>query len=369
MVEENKQVQALAVIIVIVGIAFSLGTVVFINPLEEGIRINNAYFTDLNGNNRADTLKIIIKNNSIFKITINEILLLKFYNELNWTYNESISILTNEKSTIICRSGSFSEELLFNEIVQLKIKYQDRQISTYIRIGIEFSDLPFIYGNNFQKNLDYESWTHFFFKNLTGYPMHGEYASLGDWQRRRDPIEFDRCLRCTSRNCQFFILNNSLFNFNNYNLSVDVYREDNDGIGIILRYQIINNLPEFYLLWHTSDHPMGDLEYIEEEAHMYNWSTKNDTVGFSEITLHHVKGYDAGNGIIGFNWTKLNSTYCDIEEEKWYNWRVVLDGNNFKFYFKLNELLTFDNLTLTSGSIGFVSFESRDSCYDNLYIW
>jgi hypothetical protein len=367
-VEENKQVQAAVIILIIIGSMAIGGSVVIFNPFEDEIKVNIAQFSDENSNNKADTLKLKLKNRSNFGVVIDEISLTKLGVKLEWSYNESIEISANSKSIVICEADNSSEELQSLDLVIINITYKDKELTFVVRISIEFSDLPFFYENNFQDDFNRSEWMHFLFRNLTGYPIHGGYANLGGWVRGRDPLEFDKSLMCTTRNCQFIVLNTSLYNFDNFNLSVDIYRRDNDGVGVVLRYNEIGGFPQFYLLWQTIDHPMGDDEYLEEEAHLYNWSSKYDVIFDYEITLHHVQGYDAGNGIIGFNWTKLNSTICPLSN-RWHNWRIVLNGNYFSYSFDLAPMLTYDNLLMLNGSIGFASFESSYSCFDNLYLW
>jgi hypothetical protein len=368
LVEENRQVQAVVIILIVIGSISIGGSVYIFNPFEDEIRINKALFSDENGNNSADTLKLVLKNNGNFRITIDEISIIRLGQKLEWFYNESIEVQANSEYNVMCKTDNSTEELNFFDLVKINITYKDKELTTIVRISIEFSDLPFFYRNNFQDGFNRSHWTHFLFRNLTGHPIHGGYASIGRWISYRDPIEFDNCLICTTSNCQFIILNTSLYDFDNFNLSVDIRRRDNDGIGVVLRYSEFEGYPQFYLLWHTLDHPMGDDQYLEEEHHLYNWSSKPDVILYYEITLHHVKGYDAGNGIIGFNWTKLNSTICPISD-RWNNWRINLNGNNLSYSFDLAQMLTCNNLLLTNGSIGFASFESRYSCFDNLYLW
>ncbi|NHJ39425.1 MAG: hypothetical protein FK731_05275 [Asgard group archaeon] len=368
MVEENKQIQAAVIILIIIGSAFIGGSVYIFNPFEDEIKISNAFFSDENNNKYADTLKLVLKNRANLKVTIDEISITKLGMKLEWTYNESIEINANSKFNVICKTENLSEELHSLDLIEIAIFYKEKILVISVRISIEFSDLAFIYGNNFQDDFIRSQWSHFLFRNLTGYPIHGGFASLSEWLIDRDPLEFDKCLTCMTRNCQFIVLNTSLYNFDNFNLSIDIRRSDNDGVGVILRYNEFEGYPQFYLLWHTLDHPMGDEQYLEEETHLFNWTTNDDIVSFYEITLHYVKGYDAGNGIIGFNWTKLNSTICPISN-RWHNWHVALNGSYLSYYFDYSQMLIYDGLLLTNGSIGLASFESSHSCFDNLYLW
>jgi hypothetical protein len=367
MVEENKQAQAALIIMVILGSAFIGGSVVFFDPFEDEIKIGNSYFLDLNGNNHADTYRLKLKNRSNTKVIVDKISIFKYDLELEWSYNDSIEIKANEFFIVVCQADNITQELHYFDLAVIKLNYNDKEISYVVRISIEFANLNFIYGNNFQEKFDYLNWTQFLFRNLTGYPVHGEEANIKSWTRKRDMNEYDRCLMCITGNCQFIVLNTSQFNFDNFNLTVDVRRHDNDGVGVILRYSEVNGIPRFYLLWHTSDHPTGD-EYLEEEAHLFNWTTEDDIVEFSKITLHYVEGYDTGNGIIGFMWTKLNSSSCLVNDQ-WNNWLVKLDGSNFSYAYDQSELFTYNNLTMTNGSIGLVCFESFEVGYDNLFIW
>ncbi|NHJ48662.1 MAG: hypothetical protein FK733_12835 [Asgard group archaeon] len=368
MFEDSVQTKAVVIILVIIGGAFVGGSVYFFNPFEDEINIRNAWFTDTDENNRADTLKLCIENRANLNTSVNKITLSIFGHDLLWSHNESIEIGPNSIFTAICQAENSTGELQFFDLVKITVFYKNKLATVLLRMGIEFSDLPFIYGHNFQQGFDYCNWTHFYFRNLTDGAIHGENTTIKSWKRQRDPIQLDKCLMCVTSNCQYIILNTTMFDFYDFNLSVDIRRRDNDGVGVILRYSEINDFPEFYILWHTLDHPIGDEEYLEEEAHMFNWTSEYDRIEYSKVTLHYVKGYDAGNGVIGFNWFKLNSTYCPVNDE-WRNWRINLNGSRFSFSFDLTPQLTYDGLTLMNGTIGLASFESRGSSFDNLYIW
>ena len=106
MVEENKQAQAALIIMVILGSAFIGGSVVFFDPFDDEIKISNSYFLDLNGNNRADTYRLKLKNRSNFKVVVDEISIFKYDLELDWSYNESIEIKADEAIVVICQANN-----------------------------------------------------------------------------------------------------------------------------------------------------------------------------------------------------------------------------------------------------------------------
>ena len=106
MVEENKQVQAAVIILIIIGSMAIGGSVIIFNPFEDEIKVNIAQFSDENSNNKADTLKLKLKNRSNFGVVIDEISLTKLGVKLEWSYNESIEISANSKSIVICEADN-----------------------------------------------------------------------------------------------------------------------------------------------------------------------------------------------------------------------------------------------------------------------
>ena len=104
-----------------------------------------------------------------------------------------------------------TEEFDFFDRIGISIFYKEKNLQAIIRVPIEIINLNFIYGNNFQDELDYLNWTHFIFKNQDGQPVHDELDSIFTWKKKRDDIEWDKCLRCLSSNCQYLVLKPSLF--------------------------------------------------------------------------------------------------------------------------------------------------------------
>ncbi len=369
MIEDNRTLQVVLVIVIIFGSLMAGGSVFIRNDFSgEGLTINKARFTDTNSNNKTDTLELVIQNNGFFRAVIDNISILKLNADIDWPYNDSIIIDAGNSYRVICVAKNSSVEVGFFEILKIYLHFNEKYVSFAVRIGIEFSDISFIYSENFESEFHIEQWNYFRFRNLQGEPIHGDYSSILDWEISIDPIERDNCWKNTVSNCQYVVLKNNLFSFANVNFSADIRSRDNDGLGIIFRYNDTGYYPKFYLLWFTDDHPINDEEYIIEESHLFNWSTPDDIVELGKINLHFVEGYNAGNGIIGFHWTKLNSTSINRNRD-WHNWRISLDNENFSFYYDYNKLFSYSGISITNGSIGFASFESRESRFDNIHVW
>jgi hypothetical protein len=366
---DNRGLQVVLVIVIIFGSLLAGGSV-FINQdfINEGLIIRRARFTDTNANNKTDTLELTLRNKAFFKVEIDKISILRKSVDIDWTYNNSIIIDSGNDFRVICVATNFSTEASFFDILQIYLFFNEKYLSFSARIGIEFSDTSFIYSENFESTIAIEQWNHFQFRNLQGIPIHGEYTSILDWKKSKDPLELDKCWRCSTSNCQFVVMKTNLYDFGNVNISADIRCSDNDGIGMIFRFNDSSFYPKFYLAWYTNDHPINDEEYLIEESHMFNWTTPEDVVELGKINLHYVEGYDAGNNIIGFHWTKLNSTAV-IRNLNWYNWMISLDNEHFNLYYDYNKVLSYSGISITNGSIGFISFESDNSLFDNLHVW
>ena len=369
MIQENKTLHVVLVIAIIFGSLMAGGSVFIRNDFSgEGLTINTARFTDTNSNNKTDTLELVLQNYAFLRVVIDKISIVKLNVDLDWVSNDSIIIDSGTSYRVVCVARNSSVEVGFFEILKIYLQYNEKLMSFAVRIGIEFSDISFIFSENFESDFHIEQWNYFRFRNLLGEPVHGDYSSILDWEKSLDYIERDNCWINTESNCQYVVLKNDLFSFTNVNFSADIRSRDNDGVGLIFRYNDTGPYPKFYLLWSTNDHPINDEEYLIEESHLFNWVTPNDTVELGKVNLHFVEGYDAGNGIIGFHWTKLNSTALNRNRD-WHNWRISMDNENFIFYYEYNEILTYSGLSITNGSVGFVSFESRGTGFDNIHVW
>ncbi len=369
MEQDNRVLQVVLVIAIIFGSLLAGGTVFTRHDeLSQGLRINRAVFTDTNGNNKTDTLELIIRNNGFFRVTLDNISIFLQGENIDWKHNDSISIPSGDDYRIICNAKNSSMEVGFLEILKIYIFYNQKFDSFIVKIGIEFSDTSFIFSEDFETDFEIDQWNYFRFKTINGKSIHGGFSTLLDWIVYRDPDEFDKSWYCTTSNCQYVVLRTDLYDFGNVNFSADLKCWDNDGMGVIFRYNDSGLFPKFYLVWFTYDHPINDEEYLEDEAHLFNWTTPDDVVELGKINLHYVEGYDAGNSTIGFHWTKLNSTNA-YRNQNWHNWWISLDGSNFELYYNYDKALTYSALSLTNGTFGFVSFESRHSIFDNIHIW
>ncbi|MBK5115016.1 MAG: hypothetical protein KGD59_14870 [Candidatus Heimdallarchaeota archaeon] len=367
--QDNRVLQVVVIIIIIFGALLAGGTV-FVNHdlLGSGLRVSQARFSDTNSNNKTDTLELILQNNAFFKVDIDKISIEKKSIDIDWTYNNSITIDSGNNFRVLCTARNSSSEVGFFEVLRIYIQFNEKYLSFFVRIGIEFSDTSFIYREDFESEFHIDQWDYFRFRNLEGQPIHGEYSSILDWTKSLDSLELDSCWISTTSNCHYVVMRTDLYNFGNVNFSADIRSRDNDGVGIIFRYNDTGYFPKFYLVWFTDDHPINDEEYLVEESHLFNWSTPNDTVELGKVNLHFVEGYDAGNGIIGFHWTKLNSTSL-IRNQYWQNWQISLDNEQFNFYYDYNKILSYSGISNVNGTFGFVSFESRNSGFDNIHVW
>jgi hypothetical protein len=369
MERDNRALQVALVVAIIFGSLLAGGSVfVRFDEIGQGLRISRAVFTDTNENNKTDTLELIIQNNGFLRVKIDNITIQLGNMNIDWQHNESIAITSGENYRIICTAKNSSMEIGFLEVLRVYVHYNQRYDFFIVKIGIEFSNTTFIFSENFESDFEIDQWDYFRFETTNGKPIHGGLSSLLDWIVYRDYQEYDNSWYCSTSNCQYTVLRTDLYDFGNVNFSADLRCWDNDGTGIIFRYNDSGLYPKFYLVWHTYDHPINDEEYIEDEAHLYNWTTPDDVVELGRINLHYVEGYDAGNSTIGFRWTKLNST-ASFRNQNWQNWMISLKNNDFKLYYNYEETLSYSGLTLTDGTFGFASFESRFSSVDNIYIW
>jgi len=237
MERDNRILQVVLVIVLIFGSLLAGGTVFTRHDeFSQSLRITRAVFSDTNTNSKADTLEIILQNNRFLRVTIDNITILSQGQIIDWKHNDTISIPSGEDFRIICSARNSSDEIGFLEILKIYIHYNQKYDSFIVKIGIEFSDISFIFSEDFESSFEIDQWNYFRFKTVNGKPIHGGFSSLLDWIVYRDPDEYDNSWYCTTSNCQYVVLRTDLYDFGDVNFSADMKCWDNDGTGIIFRF-------------------------------------------------------------------------------------------------------------------------------------
>ena len=135
-----------AVIIILIS---GSGLTYFMTPLnEEEIRIRKSILLDNNNNNYVDTIILTVENQGFMKATIKNLTVSDNKQNLHWIDNSTSVIPYNHQVIIICEAFNESEELQYLDYIEIKILYNWKELSLFLLISPEFSNLPIIYGEN-----------------------------------------------------------------------------------------------------------------------------------------------------------------------------------------------------------------------------
>jgi flagellin-like protein len=309
----------------------------------------------------ADSLTVSINNIGTAAATISQVTVTKDGVAVNWTLDEESYVLAQGSSTDVeCNAADATEEFGYGENAVFTFTDSDgNTIVIEIKVSAEFSHFVLEYSNDFETATDMNEWTHHLLATHGG----GTH-SIADWIITEQGG--NHYAECTNNDCQFIILEDDDRDFYDVNISYNLRTGDDDGNGIIYRYDDSGTYANFYCVWYTREHP-GASNPSHDGGHDYfDWATPSDIITEYKITIHYVEG-DAD----GYNWYKLAEADWTRGNNIWYSWRVVADGANGALYIDNSDTatLTWTDSQLSHGYIGFVSFANDDSHYDDLYVW
>ncbi|MBD3191540.1 MAG: hypothetical protein GF308_12900 [Candidatus Heimdallarchaeota archaeon] len=335
-------------------------------------------FEDTNDNNFADKLIMELSNIGTAEAIVSEIDFKRGSTSVNWIIEggEAISILSATEETVTFLANSDEDEIGYNDIVSIGLPNCNQQIQK--RITPEFSPFVLLYEEDCESSIS-SDWVQFLFTTTSGGHPHGTGAGITSaWQLVNDPAssETDKCWQCTTNDCQFITLQTENRDFWDVNISYYLYTKDDDGNGIIFRYDDAGAYPRFYIIWYTENHPgPNNPGTSHNEGHLFNWhNDPEDRLEEGEITLHYVEGYDAGGGVIGFEWYKLDfasSGAWTRNDDQWYEWRLIAEGSHICLYIDGEETPTLEayDSRIEHGYVGLTSFANQNSYYDDIYVW
>ncbi|MHA1556068.1 MAG: archaellin/type IV pilin N-terminal domain-containing protein [Candidatus Heimdallarchaeota archaeon] len=309
----------------------------------------------------ADTFTVSINNIGTAAVTISQVVVTKNGVEVNWTLSSESYLLTQGSSTNVkCSAADAVHEFGYGELAVFTFAYEgDNSIVIEVKVPARFSHFVLQYENDFETATDLSEWTH--------YPMatHGGGThTIADW--RITEQGGNHFAECTNNDCQFVILEDPLRDFYDVNITYDLRTGDDDGNGIIYRFDDSGTYPNFYCVWFTRNHPSAANPSHDGGHDYFDWATPGDIVLVNKITVHYVEG-DAD----GYNWYKLAEADWTRSNNVWYSWRIVADGSNGALFIDNSETATLSwvDSQLSHGFIGFVSFANDDSDFDNIYVW
>lgn len=311
----------------------------------------------------ADSFTVSINNIGTAAATISDVTVTKNGVAVNWTLEKESYVLAQGSSTDVeCNAADATEELGYGEnAVFTFVDTDGNSIVIEIKVSAVFSHFVLEYSNDFETAVDLSEWTHTILYQHSGGT---NYNTIQDWSITEQGG--NHYAKCTSNDCQFITLEGASYDFYDVNISYDLRTGDDDGNGIIFRYDDSGEYPNFYCIWYTREHPGASNPSGDGGHGPFDWATPGDIIIENEITIHYVEG-DAE----GFNWYKLDSASWTRENNVWYSWRVIADGSNGALYIDNSDTATLEwtDSNLSHGYIGFVSFANLNSDYDNLYVW
>ena len=311
----------------------------------------------------ADSFTVSINNIGTAAATISQVSVTKDGVAVNWTLDkETYALAQGSDTEVECNAADATEEFGYGETAVFSFLYDGGEtIDIEVKVTAEFSHFVLEYSNDFETATDLSEWTHtILFQHSGG----TNYNTIQDWTITEQ--SGNHYAKCTSNDCQFITLQGNEYDFYNVNISYDLRTGDDDGNGIIFRYDDTGDYPNFYCIWYTREHPGASNPAHAGEEGAFDWVTPSDIIIENEITIHYVEG-DAD----GFNWYKLDSAAWTRTNNVWYSWRVIADGSNGALYIDNSETatLSWTDSNLSHGYIGFISFANLNSDYDNLYVW
>lgn len=126
----------------------------------------------------------------------------------------------------------------------------------------------------------------------------------------------------------------------NYVLKARVEAIDDDGVGLIFRYQDINN---YYRVFMVRDETHGGPYIVLEKKVNGNFET--------------VKKVESGDGFHG-----------DYQLGRWYALKLVAKGNNFEFFVDESLVLAASDNTFKQGKVGLTTWLQVGAFFDDVLV-
>lgn len=310
----------------------------------------------------ADTLTVDFNNIGTAEAVINVLTVTRDGVSLTWNLEaETITIPSGSSIDVECTANDATMELGYGVTAVFTFGFGGDTISIEIKVPAQFSHFVLQYDNDFETATDLSEWI---YTKLGEHSGGTSYNSIQDW--RITEQSGNHYAECTSNDCQFIILEDPLYDFYDVNISYDLRTGDDDGNGIIYRYDDSGTYPNFYCVWFTREHPGASNPSTDGGHDSFDWATPGDIVVENKLTIHYVEG-DAD----GFNWYKIAEASWTRANNVWYSWRVVADGSNGAIYIdnSATATLSWTDARLSHGYVGFISFANLDSDFDNIYVW
>ncbi len=313
---------------------------------EPSLVVVSTTLSDTNGDKRVDQILINYKNVGSSKAVISSITLYSYNTSLPWSIDKTLpfSVGTNKQEVVTLSADSIVHALSYPSIAYIQTNYgKDGGIvlTTNIDISSEYSPVVLVYNENFNSYSDGYVPPDWYYHFVAQHNPTGTHT-MDDWQVQGGT------LKVMANDCSYVILNGSTgYLYSNVNISFDLKANDNDELGIIFRWTNDGGKEKFYYVSYTSDHSLTS-----------HWGGDNVQKGY--LTFSYVE-----DGTL----TILNSTSFTRNDNQWYTYRVVADGNNFKIY--INDVLYLDtsNSLLTDGYIGLASAAMNGAQFDNILVW
>lgn len=305
----------------------------------------------------ADTLTVSVTNIGTNDATVASVVAKKDGVIVNWHLDaDTYIIATSESADIICKADDAEQEFGYGELATFTFTYDNgNTIDVAVKVAAKFSSFKIVYENDFEDATDMSDWTHTLMHEHGGAPYDITGWSIAD-------VGGNKFAECETNHCQFITLESE--DYSNVNISYDLRTSDDDGNGIIYRYDNSGPYPNFYCVWFTEEHP--GITNPSTDGDVFDWVTPSDRVTEFKVTIHYVEG-DAE----GYNWYKIAEADWTRANNVWYSWRVIADGNDGALYIDnaITPTLSWTDARLSHGYIGFVSFANADSDFDNIYVW
>ena len=307
----------------------------------------------------ADTLTVSVSNIGTSEATVSSVTAKKNGVAVNWHLEaDTFVIAASESLNVICLANDATQEFGYGELATFTLLYDSgNTLDVSIKVSAKFSHFVLLYYNDFETATDLSEWTH-----TLMHPHGGAPYDITGWEITDSGG--NKHVECTTNHCQFITLEDPLRDFYDVNISYDLRTSDNDGNGIIYRYDNSGPYPNFYCVWFTQEHPGASNPSTDGDV--FDWNTPGDIVIENKVTIHYVEG-DAD----GYNWYKIAEADWTRANNVWYSWRVIADGVNGELYIDNAEtsILSWSDSQLSHGFIGFVSFANDNSDFDNIYVW
>ena len=362
----RRAVSPVVAIILLIGLTVAVRGIVYfvVMPMFTGegeLTISDYSFRDTNDNDLADELTVKMGNKGTEEITIEDAEFLRNGIPIYWTMGDEEITIDGGKLgvTVKFNADSESDELGYGDVATLAWDSSGSPFSLEVRIPAKFSPFSLLYEEDFEDAhpagwIYYELFQH-----------GGGSHSLADWLIVDDPLELDKCWKCTNNDCEFIIQQSAGRDYYDVNVSYDLMTNDDDANGVIFRYDDSGGFAKFYVIWWTDDHPgpSNPPSNYGNEA-KFNWATPSDALGDRMLTAHYVEQTASG-----YTWYKLVETSWIRSNNQWYTWRIIADGSSFSVQIDGETKLTFIDTQISHGYVGLISMANANCHYDNIYIW